>query len=232
MINNVYNNMWQRFEQAAAHNNYELDPFLADGAKDTRRGITALAYLEQGNSEFIEEITHFQSKVKNIEPNQYFHPISELHLTILSIISCIAGFKLSDIPKTDYSDIFQVAANNIGPIEIQFKGITASPNCIMLQGFPNNDALEHLRESLRSEFKASGLRTNFDSRYKLVTAHSSLIRFRVPINNSNKLFNLCQRYRDYDFGNARLTDIHLVFNNWYQNLAMTQSIACQTLTHR
>ena len=70
-----------------------------------------------------------------------------------------------------------------------------------------------------------GLRVTFDSRYKQVTAHSSLIRFRSPINNAQRLFNLCEQYRNHTFGRITLNDFELVFNNWYQHLDITQSLS-------
>ena len=56
MIQSIYDEMWQRFELASAHNDYELDSNLLDIASDTRRGITALAYLKQANRSVLDEI--------------------------------------------------------------------------------------------------------------------------------------------------------------------------------
>ncbi len=88
-----------------------------------------------------------------------------------------------------------------------------------------SDALERLRNALRTELTAAGLRVTFDTRYKLVTAHSSIIRFKAPIRHGAQLQALCQQYRNYDFGSIVLKDFELVFNNWYQNLDVTKSLA-------
>lgn len=95
----------------------------------------------------------------------------------------------------------------------------------MVQGFPVENELERLRSELRTAFSDAGLRVNFDSRYKLVTAHSSLIRFRVPVSEGLRLFALCEQYRNHMFGSIVLTDFELVFNNWYQNFGVTESLA-------
>ncbi|MEZ9318313.1 2'-5' RNA ligase family protein [Vibrio lentus] len=225
MIQSIYDDMWQRFELALKHNEYELDPYLSDLENDTRRGITALAYLNQGNHSTINEITRFQKEVRELEPEQYYHPSNELHLTILSVISCLPEFALTEIDVNPYIDVFRSALKNAGKIEIRYHGVSASPNCIVIQGFPTSDTLERLRNELRTQLTEAGVRVTFDSRYKLVTAHSSIIRFKAPLNDAQQLLALCQRYRNHDFGCVVLEDFELVFNNWYQNLDVTKSLA-------
>lgn len=231
MIQSIYDDMWEKFKSASEQNKYELDPYLLDPHSDTRRGITALAYLNQNQSAALDEIVKFQNAVKAIEPQQYYHPLNELHLTLLSVISCMAGFQLSEINTETYAEIFASVVRDIHPIEIQYQGISASPNCILIQGFPIGDELEKLRNTLRTKLKAAGLRVSFDSRYTLVTAHSSVIRFRTPISNSKQLLALCHQYRNHSFGHIVLSDFELVFNNWYQNLSITQSLSrCSVLS--
>ncbi|MEZ9386737.1 2'-5' RNA ligase family protein [Vibrio lentus] len=225
MIQSIYDDMWQRFEFALKHNEYELDPYLSDLENDTRRGITALAYLNQGNRSTINEITRFQKEVRELEPEQYYHPSNELHLTILSVISCLPEFALTEIDVNSYIDVFRSTLKNAGKIEIRYHGVSASPNCIVIQGFPTSDTLERLRNELRTQLTEAGVRVTFDSRYKLVTAHSSIIRFKAPLNDVQQLLALCQRYRNHDFGRVVLEDFELVFNNWYQNLDVTMSLA-------
>ncbi|XOV78560.1 MAG: 2'-5' RNA ligase family protein [Aestuariibacter sp.] len=229
MIQCIYDQMWQRFELASVHNDYELDLHLLDVANDTRRGITALAYLKQGNSLVLDEIISFQKAVREVEPNQYYHPLDELHLTILSVISCVPDFELNEISIQTYADIFLSVLSSMQPIEIKYRGVSASPNCIVLQGFPTNDSLEQFRNKLRTQLRDAGLRISFDSRYKLVTAHSSLIRFKTPIIDGQQLFKLCQQYRNHDFGSIVLKNCELVFNNWYQNLVVTKSLASSSV---
>ncbi|MEZ9245142.1 2'-5' RNA ligase family protein [Vibrio lentus] len=225
MIQSIYDDMWQRFESALKHNEYELDPYLSDLENDTRRGITALAYLNQGNCSTVNEIIRFQKEVRELEPQQYYHPSNELHLTVLSVISCLPEFALTEIDVNPYIDVFHSALKNAGKIEIRYHGVSASPNCIVIQGFPTSDTLERLRNELRTQLTEAGVRVTFDSRYKLVTVHSSIIRFKAPLNDAQQLLALCQRYRNHDFGRVVLEDFELVFNNWYQNLDVTMSLA-------
>ena len=146
-------------------------------------------------------------------------------MTVLSIISCVEGLTLSDINRQQYIDVFQQALSNTKPIEVEFRGITASPSCILIQGFPINSALDEIRQQLRTAFGTSGLNSTLDARYMLVTAHISAIRFTAPFSNPKQLLRLCEQYRDYRFGRAELSKVELVFNDWYQTSANTTSLA-------
>ncbi|MFM2485223.1 hypothetical protein [Celerinatantimonas yamalensis] len=231
MIQSIYDEMWDKFSVAMTQNQYALDPYLLDGNNDDRRGITALAYLGLNNQKVCHEISCFQKHVRHLEPHQYYHPADELHLTVLSIISCFDGFKLTDINIGQYIDIFNQVMAESDPITIHYRGVTASPNCIVIQGFPIDSNLERLRNNLRHRFKRSGLQSSIDARYKLVTAHSSVIRFSSPLQNRHQLLALCQQYRDYDFGHIEFHSFELVFNNWYQNLAVTKALAQCSVPH-
>ena len=228
MIQQIYNDMWRSFCKVLDRGQCEIDLNIANKL-DTRRGITALAYLESNSRGVTAEIEQFQKQLQLIEPRQYYHPKDELHLTILSIITCIAGFRLTDINPPEYADIFYQTLNEIDTLEIEFKGVTASSSCVLIQGFPVDSSLDELRDNLRTNFKTSGLRSSIDSRYKIATAHVSAVRFCAAIKDANKLKELCQAYRNHSFGTVKLTNFELVFNNWYQNLSVTKQLALHSI---
>ncbi|WP_435247050.1 alpha/beta hydrolase family protein [Vibrio sp. nBUS_14] len=103
------------------------------------------------------------------------------------MISCLPEFSVTEIDVNSYIDIFRSVLKNTGKIEIRYQGVSASPNCIVIQGFPISDTLERLRNELRTQLIEAGVRVTFDSRYKLVTAHSSIIRFKAPLNDAQQL---------------------------------------------
>jgi len=220
-LKNLYSQMWIDSIDKFKNNNCEVDPLINDES-DNRRGITVLSYF---NNSVGGKISNFLEELKIIEPEQYYYPKSELHLTILSIISCITGFKLSNIDVKAYSLIFKEAVKDIGGFKVKFKGITVSPSCILIQGFPDSKQLNHLRDSLRVNFKKAKLETTIDSRYKLSTAHTTAVRCLTPFENSNELITVLSKYRDYDFGTLEVNSLELVFNNWYQNLSITKSLS-------
>ncbi|MEI8619376.1 hypothetical protein P4S66_00230 [Pseudoalteromonas sp. B129b] len=220
-LKNLYSQMWIDSIDKFKNNDCEIDPLINDPT-DMRRGITALSYFD---SSVGSKISNFLKELQAIEPEQYYYPKSELHLTILSIISCTTGFKLSNIDVEAYSYIFKEAIKNIDGFKVHYKGITVSPSCILIQGFPDSERLSYLRDSLRVSFKKSKLKSTIDSRYKITTAHTTAVRCMTPFKNSDNLMKVLSKYKEYDFGTLEVNSLELVFNNWYQNLSITNSLS-------
>ncbi len=99
--------------------------------------------------------------------------------------------------------------------KIQFKGLTASPSCILIQGFLTN-TLNEIRDELRKTFKNSDLQQSIDKRYNIQTAHATVIRFKSELTDQTALINLIEKYREFDFGTFEIKQIELVYNDWYQ----------------
>lgn len=95
------------------------------------------------------------------------------------------------------------------------QGITASPSGLMIQGFSEHDRLNDLREKLRAWFRHSDLQQSIDKRYVLQTAHSTVVRFRKPLQQKGAFLELLDRYRESDFGTFRVEEVELVTNDWY-----------------
>jgi len=100
---------------------------------------------------------------------------------------------------------------------------------ILIQGFPDNEQLNHLRDSLRINFKKAKLESTFDSRYKLSTAHITAVRCTPPFRSSDEVMAILSKFRGYDFGTLEVNSLALVFNNWYQNLSITKQLSSAKL---
>ncbi|WP_028866207.1 2'-5' RNA ligase family protein [Psychromonas aquimarina] len=224
-IQKIYENMWMNSISAFKENLYETDP-LINSPQDTRRGLTVLSYL---NPEVGEKVNVFLDELKSIEPLQYYYPQNELHLTVLSVLTCQQGFKLHDIDAPLYAHVFADAVKDLPPFTIKYTGITASPSCILIQGFPESGQLNMLRSRLRAAFKKAGLPTSIDLRYKISTAHTTAVRFKAPVHNSEKFIKTLYKYRNFNFGSVTIDRLELVFNNWYQNLSQTKQLSSMSL---
>lgn len=231
MIEDIYKQMWQRFTDAMVQDTYQCDPYLS-GQTDTRRGMTALAYIAKNSPELAQRIDEFLEHLRQYEPAQYYYPQHDLHVTLLSVISCVPGLCLQEINSEPYKQVFHQALDELGPIQIQFNGVTASPDGIVIQGYPVGDQLSVLRQRLRECIQSSGLRNSTDARYKLVTAHSTVMRFRQPLRDPRCLQAVCEQYRDFEFGTMNLTQCELVFNDWYQSRSETHSLTRHRLDTR
>ncbi|PRY11273.1 2'-5' RNA ligase superfamily protein [Pontibacter ummariensis] len=207
-----YDNLWSNSRQQFEAGAFELDPLL-DATNDERRGITLLFRPVQ---EVRNEFLAFLEELKAVEPEQHYYPSDDLHVTVMSIISCYAGFQLEMIQVEDYLSLLKEALQGIGPFRIQFKGLTASPSCVIIQGFPADESLQEIRERLRKAFAGSPLQQTLDQRYTIQTAHSTVSRFRKPLLQPQKFLKKLELYRQFDFGSSEVTELELVFNDWYQ----------------
>lgn len=206
-----YDTLWKESLQTFKRNKFKFDPQI-DSASDTRFGITLLA---RPSKEVKQEISKTLKEINAVAPNQYYYPDSDLHITTLSIISCYQGFSLKSIKPTEYCSLIQSAVDYVSPFHIRFRGLTASPSCILIQGFPENNQLNRLRNRLRDNFNQSGLEHSIDKRYKLQTAHITAIRFKEPFSDADKFVKTISNFRNKDFGSCLVDQLELVVNDWY-----------------
>ncbi|WP_281751468.1 2'-5' RNA ligase family protein [Neptunitalea chrysea] len=206
-----YNDLYNRSIEKIGSGNYTTDS-LIDVKNDTRLGVTLVIRPSETVNKKIQE---FLLEVKQIEPEQYFYPNTDIHITLMSIISCYNGFDLTAIPLKEYLHLIQTSINHIPPFKISFKGITASDSCIIIQGFPESDIINTLRDQLRTNFKNSNLQQSIDKRYTIQTAHSTVARFKTALKDPVQLAKLLESYRDFDFGVFTVNKIEFVCNDWY-----------------
>lgn len=216
-----YNQLYKTSSEAILEGNYKLDTQISD-VSDSRFGVTLLI---RPNETIKNKIHSFLDQLKAIEPEQYYYPDSDIHITVMSIISCYEGFTLDKIKIQDYIDIIQQSLVHLDKIKIEFRGITASPSAIMIQGFPTDESLNDFREKLRENFKKSTLQQSIDSRYSISTAHSTVLRFKEKLQKPEKLMHIIEQFRDFDFGEFTVENLELVYNDWYQREKNTIHLA-------
>jgi 2'-5' RNA ligase len=216
-----YNQLYKKSSEAILAGNYKLDSQL-NNESDSRFGITFLVRP----SEIIKaNIQLFLDELKAVEPHQYYYPDADIHITVMSIISCYDGFTLDKINVHEYIDLIQQSLVHLDTIKIGFRGVTASSSAIMIQGFPTDESLNNFRDKLRENFKKSTLEQSIDSRYTISTAHSTVMRFQEKLENPEQLIQTVEKFRDYNFGEFDVENIELVYNDWYQREKNTIRLA-------
>ncbi|MCR8668438.1 mutarotase [Aestuariibaculum sp. M13] len=215
-----YSNLYDASIEKIKNNTYEIDD-LIESKNDNRFGITLLLRPSEAVKANIQT---FLSELKAIEPNQYYYESSDIHITVMSIISCYNGFQLENINIQDYIKIIQESLIDSPNIEIQFKGLTASPSCIMLQGFMNNEALNSIRDDLRQNFQNSTLEQSIDQRYAIQTAHSTVVRFKNKLEHKDAFLKTIETFKDKNFGTFKVHELDLVYNDWYQKEALVEKL--------
>lgn len=217
MVKEIYDSMWKDSKSAFETGAFSFDENLKDRSLDGRRGITLVA---RPSFDVIERIAGFLDRLKAIESAQHYYSAGEIHVTVLSVVSCRAGFDLSGIDTGAYEEAAGRALEGMKPFGIRFKGVTASRSCVVVQGFPVGGGLEEIRERLRRNFAESDVETTMDLRYRLKTAHCTVVRFKEPLSDSESFVELLESHREHDFGESEIRSVELVHNDWY----MTDSI--------
>ena len=207
-----YKELYKRSIKKIGKGDYQTDS-LIDSPVDKRFGITLLMRPPQ---EVKNEIKPFLKELKQIDSSQYYYPNSDIHITVMSIISCYEGFQIDQISVSDYSNLIKQSLKGIDKFKIKFQGITASDSGIIIQGFPENEMLNNMRNNLRTNFKNSNLEQSIDKRYTIQTAHATIVRFRKELQNNNAFLAEIEKYKNYDFGSFEVKELELVFNDWYQ----------------
>lgn len=215
-LQSFYDEMYTTARDKICCGEEEIDPIIDDSTSDRRLGLT----LVLRPPKFIQEsLNRFLDELQSHAPQQYYYPQNDLHMTVLSIIPSHDGFNINHLNISDYVKVIEEALQSepLLPITIRYTGITASTSCVMVQGFPEEDALNVLRDRLRLAFKkVPHLRQSIDQRYTLTTAHSTIARLRKPLGDSrNDYLNALDRHRSTEFGSFTVEAIDLVTNDWY-----------------
>ncbi|NIJ46491.1 2'-5' RNA ligase [Wenyingzhuangia heitensis] len=220
-----YDSLYKESVLKIAKENCQIDP-LIDAGNDNRFGITLLL---RPSEEVKNHIQYFLRQLKLIEPSQYYYENSDIHITVMSIISCYNGFDLDKLNIEDYNQIICKSLIDFTPLKITCRGVTASSSCLMIKGFMENESINLLRDRLRAHFRATTLEQSIDKRYAIQTAHSTVVRFRKKLSNKNEFLALVEKFKDYDFGTFKVERLELVYNDWYQRKKSVRKLTDFTL---
>ncbi len=220
-LKTYYNNLWDQAFEGFKTGQFEIDQ-LIESTEDTRYGLTLLA---RPSREVRKAISDILDQIKPAAPRQYYYPESDIHITVLSIISCTPDFSPDGINLPGYSRLIAPVAANAAPFHIRFEGITASSSCIMICGYPDNNQLNRIRDELRDKFKQTALLHSIDKRYRIHTAHTTVIRFKQQLGYPEAFLARLMELRNVFAGTCLIDELELVANDWYQKKEKVRPIA-------
>jgi 2'-5' RNA ligase len=221
-----YDAMWDRAWPAVSRGDVECDPHLAGGL-DPRRGMTLIA---RPDAALAARLTDVQHRLADADPRQYRQPRADLHMTVLSLFTVTADYAPQLARRAAYAAAVRAAVRDLPAFDIDFKGITISRGAVLAAGFPRDDTLETLRARLREALRARGLDGMLDQRYRLVTAHSTLLRFVAPPADPTRLAAVLAEVRNEPLGTLRVGSLQLVVNDWFMSSAAVEPIEMYALT--
>ena len=205
-LNELYNiNIYEKNKQKILSGGVG-DKFLINAKNDNRMSLVLLIRISPEISEKIEKCI---SELKNIEPNLYYYPKEDFHITVIDILKGTEG---RTIPKNlnDYIDCIKKCASEIKPFKIELNGLTASDNAIMVKGYYEYE-LQKFRELLRKSLKEKGL--DLEERYETISSRVTVMRVPDKFENPKELIKFIEQ--ESMFGIMNIDSFELSFHNWY-----------------
>ena len=221
-ITKIYDGLWEEAMTQFAQGHVELDWYLTNRESDHRLGLTVIARPSQS---IVDQFSALIHQLSLVEPEQYYYQPDELHLTILSLFTATELSKPYFARLANYMSACEAVLSTAKCFAVDFRGVTASIGSIMAQGIPQDGNLEFLRERLRKALREQDLRQGLDTRYRLRTAHTTLMRFRRPAQALPKLVGILKEYRDFYFGGTIFQSLQVVKNDWYMSRGRVEVLA-------
>ena len=216
-----YDAMWDRAWPDVSRGDVDCDRHLAGGL-DPRRGLTLIARPDPA---LAARFAAVQDALIAADPHQYRQPLPDLHMTVLSLFTVTAEYAPHLARRADYAAAARAAAADLPAFDVDFEGITISRGAVLATGFPRDGTLERLRARLRDALRARGLDGTLDQRYRLVTAHSTVLRFVAPPVEPARLACALAALRNVPLGSLRVDSLQLVVNDWYMSSAAVEPVA-------
>jgi 2'-5' RNA ligase len=215
-----YDAMWDRAWPAVARGDVECDLHLTGGL-DPRRGISLIARPDPAHAARLADL---QDRLADADPHQYRQPLSDLHMTVLSLFTVTEHCAPHLARRADYATVVRAAVAGMPAFDVDLAGITMSRGAVLVRGFPRDDTLERLRTRLRDVLCVCGLGAGLDQRYRLVTAHMTVQRFVTPPADPARLAATLAALRDAPLGTMHVDTLELVVNDWYMSSAAIEPI--------
>jgi len=209
MLSEYYNQLYDRAVSKIAIGEEELDDRM-NRMPDEMGMILRL----RPPTEVRARIEAFLAELRRLEPEQYCYPDSDIHASVASLILPSKAFQLSQINTDEYIRSVCESVSSINSFEICFRGITASPGAVMIQGFENEQCLAAIRYHLQNKLNENKLEHAIGVGYSVQTAHSTVVRFRKKLQHRQAFLALLEKYRNFDFGCFRVSELELVHNDW------------------
>ena len=217
----IYERLWNEAVSAFERGDPELDFHPLNKPQDLRRGLTLAFKPDRSVKSSIRKFLH---ELAAAAPGQYFYRPEEFHVTVLSIIPGSERWQDKFHHLAAYQAIIHEVLQKRRQFSITFQGVTASRGAVMIQGFPGDNTLARLREDLRERLRQNGFGDQLDVRYKINTAHVTVMRFCRAKADWQRLLALLKANRATGFGEVRVTNLELMLGDWYASADRTRTL--------
>ena len=105
----------------------------------------------------VQRIGLFQETLGAIEPEQYYYPATDIHVTVLSLLTAAEHNQEQLAQAGAFIPAVEAALSGVRTFRLETVGVTLTSTAVLAQGFPEADALTPIRERIRETLKAQGL---------------------------------------------------------------------------
>jgi len=198
-------------QRAIRTGNAASDLRLDDKGADLRRGMTLVL---RPDAEAARRIDGVLAELRDLEPEQYFYAPAEYHITFLSLFPATPDYHRPLQLDAYWSAIAKILSP-IGPFILALRGLAATAEAVLVQGLAEENALNRARDQFRERFPAERLSHQIDARYRIETAHLTIMRFRRPFRDAVRFADRLEGLRDVPLGTLRIKAVEWVENDWY-----------------
>ena len=194
-----------------------VDTYLSNGSTDLRRGISLIIPINHISNKYQAAIQGLQA----IEPDQYYYPAADLHITIFDLISANPTYTPSKLLDDTFVSVTRAAVTSISKFSVSFKGIVFSREAGLFTGYDDGSVVA-LRENIRGSLLRKGIPNT--ERYQSKSVHSTFFRFSKPLVNSRVFADAIEGLRETKIGDEPVHNISLVEHDWYNRKDSTRVI--------
>jgi hypothetical protein len=208
----LYESMWQEAWSKVRGGQIACDELAFKKELDGRRGLSLVARLAP---EVVQNIGAFLETLREIEPEQYYYPVNDIHLTILSLLTAAEHNQEQLAQAGDFIPAVEAALSGVPAFGLDTVGVTLTATAVLAQGFPEDSALQQVRDRIRATLTAQELGGGLDRRYHQRAAHHTLMRFTAPLRSADQFAQALMAYRGYPFGSSTIAAVDLAIHDWY-----------------
>ncbi len=157
---------------------FSVDEVLASEVRspgsDHRYGINVVSYPPPA---LVAHIVNVQNQLKSKEPDQYYYPSLDLHLTVLELVSGLEPSAFENLLNPVLDAMSYPFSQHSFP-RLQSASVRYDERACALI-FSEVAGLSELRDSLAEKFVSKGIA--FQPRYKSASAHLTFMRYIRPL---------------------------------------------------
>ncbi|MBE6829826.1 MAG: 2'-5' RNA ligase family protein [Ruminococcaceae bacterium] len=207
----LYSEIAERGTDCIRNSKEQIDPWLKHPEDDTRRGIALLIRIPD---EAKEQILRMENALRKAEPDQYYYPASDFHITVLDILAAKPGFPCTHALAESYGGVLAEVLSCFQPFSVSLRGIIPSESALLVKGY-SEETLAQIRRALRNGLHSHHLA--LDERYQTVSSHITFVRFMEQLQNRRELLRILEKNAGRGFGRFEVKSLQLVYHDWYDS---------------